>query len=50
MPTVATPSNKASCKIVPTPQKGSSKVLPALQEDKFTIILANLGGMPKIAR
>ena len=50
MPTTAAPSNKASWSIVPTPQKESRRVFPVLQAAKFTIILASLGGMPKIAR
>src|SRR3972149_5326886 len=50
IPIVCAFARTASCKIVPTPQKGSNKTLPGEHEERFTIILANLGGIEKILR
>ena len=43
-------ASSASWRMVPTPQKGSSRVLPALHEARFIMIFASRGGMANILR
>src|SRR3990170_1385496 len=49
-PTTSALASSASWRIVPTPQNGSSKTLPDLQAERFTIILASRGGIANIFR